>query len=187
MYLVVGLGNPDKKYLNTMHNMGFMAIDKVANSLGVNFNKKEFKGVTCQTAINGQKVVLLKPYTYMNLSGSSVVEAVNFYKIPLKNIIVIYDDIDLNKGALRIREKGSAGTHNGMRDIVEKLNSGDFARVRVGIKPTNFLGALKDYVLSQVTKDDKDLIDSALLKASDAAIDFVNGVSMQSIMQKYNG
>ena len=86
MYLVVGLGNPDKKYLNTMHNMGFLALDLVAKSLGVEFNKKEFKGVTAQTTINGQKVVLLKPHTYMNLSGSSIIEAVNFYKIPLSNL-----------------------------------------------------------------------------------------------------
>ena len=187
MYLVVGLGNPDKKYLNTMHNMGFMAIDLVAKSLGVEFNKKEFKGVTCQTAVNGQKVVLLKPYTYMNLSGSSLIEAVNFYKIPLSNVIVVYDDIDLNKGVLRIREKGSAGTHNGMRDIINKLGSGDFARIRVGIKPTNFLGDLKDYVLSQVTKEDKVLIDEALLRERDAVIDFTSGVSLPMVMQKYNG
>ena len=187
MYLIVGLGNPDKKYLNTMHNMGFMALDMVAKSLGVEFNKKEFKGVTCQTAINGQKVLLLKPHTYMNLSGSSIIEAINFYKIPLENIVVIYDDIDLNKGVLRIREKGSAGTHNGMRDIINKLGSGDFLRIRVGIKPTNFLGDLKDYVLSQVTKEDKAIIDDALLRACDAAIDFASGKALSMVMQKYNG
>lgn len=187
MYLVVGLGNPDKKYLNTMHNMGFLVLDLVAKSLGVEFNKKEFKGVTAQTTINGQKVVLLKPHTYMNLSGESIVEAVNFYKIPLSNIVVVYDDIDLNKGVLRIREKGSAGTHNGMRDIINKLGSGDFLRIRVGIKPTNFLGDLKDYVLSQITKEDKELINGALLRACDAVIDFASSKALPIVMQKYNG
>ncbi len=187
MYLVVGLGNPDKKYANTMHNMGFMAVDKATAKLNLSFDKKAFKGVVCQTNINGEKVVFLKPHTYMNLSGDSLVEAVNFYKVPLSNLLVVYDDIDVEKGRLRLREKGSAGTHNGMRDIIKKIGSGDFCRIRIGIKPQNFLGSLADYVLSQVKGEEKEIIETSITKASEAIIDFVSGVSLEETMRKYNG
>lgn len=187
MYLVVGLGNPDKKYANTMHNMGFMAVDKATQKLNLSFNKKAFKGVVCETVVNGNKVVFLKPYTYMNLSGDSVVEAVKFYKIPLSNLIVVYDDIDVEKGRLRLREKGSAGTHNGMRDVILKLGSGEFFRVRIGIKNNNFAGSLADYVLSQIKSEEKEVIETSLTRASEAIIDFVSGISTEEAMRKYNG
>ena len=187
MYLIVGLGNPDVKYLKTMHNMGFMAIDMLADKLGVDFNKKGFKGVYAMTTVKGEKVILLKPMTYMNLSGSSVQEALAFYKIPRSNLLVIYDDLDINIGSLRIRGKGSSGTHNGMRDIVNKIGGEDFPRIRVGIKPENDSRGIVDYVLSDIKKDDEATFKSVLKKASDACYDYINGKNIEDIMCKYNG
>ena len=183
MYLIAGLGNPDVKYLKTMHNMGFMAIDMLADKLGVEFNKKGFKGVYGMTTINGEKVILLKPMTYMNLSGSSIQEALAFYKIPRQNLLVVYDDLDINIGSLRIRAKGSAGTHNGMRDIVSKIGGEDFPRIRVGIKPVNDSRGLIDYVLSDIKKDDE----AVFKKASDACYDYINVKNLEEIMCRYNG
>lgn len=187
MYLIVGLGNPDAKYLKTMHNMGFMAIDILADKMGVEFNKKGFKGVYGMTTVKGEKVILLKPMTYMNLSGSSVQEALSFYKIPKSNLLVIYDDLDINIGSLRIRGKGSAGTHNGMRDIVSKISGEDFPRIRVGIKPVNDSRGIIDYVLSDIKKEDEATFKTVLTKASDACYDFANGKNIEEIMCKYNG
>ncbi len=187
MQLVVGLGNPDAKYLKNMHNMGFMAIDILADNLGVEFNKKGFKGVYSLTNINGEKVMLLKPHTYMNLSGDSVLEAMNFYKIEPENLIVVYDDLDIEIGSLRIREKGSSGTHNGMRDIVKKINSENFARVRVGIKPNNDSREIVDYVLSDIKKQDEETFKQVLKNASSALEMFIKGKSLEEIMRRYNG
>ncbi len=187
MYLVVGLGNPGAKYLKNMHNMGFMAIDILANNLGLEFNKKGFKGVYSIFDINGEKVMLLKPHTYMNLSGDSVLEAVNFYKIPSEKIIVVYDDLDIEIGSLRIRERGSAGTHNGMRDIVKKLNTDNFPRVRVGTKPNEDNRGIIDYVLSDIKKQDESVFKLVLKAASDSLEMFIKGKSLEEIMRKYNG
>lgn len=187
MYLIVGLGNPDAKYLKTMHNMGFMAIDILANKLGVEFNKKGFKGVYAMTTIGGEKVILLKPLTYMNLSGDSVQEALSFYKIPRKNLLVLYDDLDINIGSIRIRAKGSAGTHNGMRDIVSKIGGEDFPRVRIGTKPINDSRGIIDYVLSDIKKEDEEVFKKVLTKSADAGYDFASGKSLEEIMCKYNG
>ena len=137
MYLVVGLGNPDRKYLNTFHNVGFMCVDLLADKLGETFTKNECKAMTLHTRINGHKVIVAKPLTYMNLSGESVLELVNKYKIEIEKLIVVYDDVDLPMGTVRIRKGGSAGTHNGMRNIVKLLDNTGFARIRLGInKPT---------------------------------------------------
>ncbi|MBO5888649.1 MAG: aminoacyl-tRNA hydrolase [Clostridia bacterium] len=187
MYLVVGLGNPGVKYLKNMHNMGFMAIDILADNLGLEFNKKGFKGVYSLCDINGEKVMLLKPHTYMNLSGDSVVEAVNFYKISTEKVIVIYDDLDIDIGSLRIREKGSSGTHNGMRDIVKKLSSDKFPRIRVGTKPNNDSREIIDYVLSDIKKQDENVFKEVLKAAADSAEMFIKGKSLEEIMRKYNG
>ena len=187
MYLVVGLGNPGAKYLKNMHNMGFMAIDILASNLGLEFNKKGFKGVYSLSDINGEKVMLLKPQTYMNLSGDSVIEAVNFYKIPLSNVIVVYDDLDIEIGSIRIREKGSAGTHNGMRDIVKKLGADNFPRIRVGTKPNNDSREIIDYVLSDIKKQDESIFKEVLKAASNSLEMFIKGKSLEEIMRKYNG
>ncbi|MBQ7339452.1 MAG: aminoacyl-tRNA hydrolase [Clostridia bacterium] len=188
MKLIVGLGNPDKEYLNTFHNLGFMSVDKLANALNIEFNKQKCKAMIAETKINGEKVILAKPLTYMNLSGESIRELLSFYKIELENLIVIYDDYDLEKGAIRIRKEGSAGTHNGMRNIVKELSSTNFKRVRIGFKQDGEVKIpLINYVLSGIKKEEKDLFEKATERASKVAHEFILGVDFDKIMQKYNG
>ena len=133
MYLIVGLGNPEDNYSKTRHNMGFNVVNKLSEKYNIEINKSKFKGLLGSGLIENEKVILLKPQTFMNLSGESVVEVMNFYKIPLDNLIVVYDDIDIVPGKIRIRKNGSAGTHNGMKSVVNSLNTEEFIRVRVGI------------------------------------------------------
>ena len=185
MYLVVGLGNPEKKYLNTFHNMGFMCVDKLAEKLGVRFEKGECCSVTAHAKVNGQKVIIAKPVTYMNLSGKAVQELTHKYKIEKGNLIVVYDDVDIPLGSLRIRKDGSAGTHNGMRNIVQLLNTEEFPRVRVGIQKDTPM-ALVDFVLSQVTEYDHATLDPVLDHAAEALSAFVHGNPLDTVMQKYN-
>lgn len=188
MKLIVGLGNPDAQYKNTFHNLGFMCIDKIAEALSVSFTKEKCRAILAETRIGTEKVILAKPQTYMNLSGESVRELVSFYKIDLSDLLVIYDDFDLNKGFLRIRENGSAGTHNGMRNIVALLGNSNFARIRIGFKPEGeFKIPLINYVLSGISEQDKPVYENVLDCASKAGVDFANGKTIQQIMQKYNG
>ena len=157
MIAIVGLGNPDTIYQNTYHNMGYMAIDYFAEKNGLKFTKNKYNGMYAEGIINGQKVILLKPTTYMNLSGVAVSALVKQLKLPLKQLCIIYDDIDLKLGAVRFRPTGSAGTHNGMRDIVSRLGNENFGRIRVGIgKPENI--PLVEFVLSKVTKDKLEIL-----------------------------
>ena len=187
MKLIVGLGNPEDKYKNTFHNLGFMCIDALARKLNLQLNKTKCKAQVAEILINGQKVILAKPLTYMNLSGESVFELMSFYKIALKDLIVVYDDYDITIGSLRIRESGSAGTHNGMRNIVEKLSSTNFARVRVGFKPLEQLQIpLINYVLSGIKETDKQTLDKTLTLGASALYDFAHGNDIQQIMQRYN-
>ena len=184
MIVVAGLGNPDKKYKNNVHNLGFMVVDALCDKLGVSLDKKGHKGLYAQISVGKEKVVIIKPQTYMNLSGESLSSLLNFYKVPTQNLIVIYDDIDVDKGSLRIRQKGSGGTHNGMKNIVSLLNSNDFPRIRVGCKPTDFKGDLVDYVLSDIKKCEyEEVID----RASDAVLNFIKGEKIDIIMNKFNG
>lgn len=188
MKLIVGLGNPDDKYKNTFHNLGFMAVDKVAEKLGVEFSKQKCRALIAETKIGREKVILAKPLTYMNLSGESVRELLSFFKIDLGDLIVIYDDYDIDKGVVRIRESGSAGTHNGMRNIIANLPSSNFARIRIGFKPNGeFKIALIDYVLSGIKEEDKPSMEKAIAVASEAGVAFANGEDIQKIMQKFNG
>ncbi len=188
MKLIVGLGNPDAEYKNTYHNLGFMAVDKVAEKLSLTFSKEKCRASLAEGRIGSEKVILAKPLTYMNLSGESVRELVSFYKIPLKDLMVIYDDYDLNTGVIRIREKGSAGTHNGMRNIVKELSSSEFARVRIGFKPLEDLQMpLINYVLSGIKAEDKPAYEKAIAIAGNAGADFAKSVEIQKIMQEYNG
>ena len=187
MKLIVGLGNPDDKYKNTFHNLGFMSVDKLADKLGVEFNKTKCRALVAETRVGAEKIIIAKPQTYMNLSGESVRELVSFYKIDAKNVLVIYDDYDLFKGAVRIRESGSAGTHNGMRNIVQELGHGNFPRIRVGFKPTEQMQIpLINYVLSGISEQDKPVYEKAISCACDAAFAFINGETMQNVMQKFN-
>lgn len=185
MYLVVGLGNPEKKYFNTFHNMGFMCVDRLAEKLSVEFNKVECKSVTARARVNGEKVIIAKPVTYMNLSGQAVVELTHKYKIEKGKLIVVYDDVDIPLGSLRIRKEGSAGTHNGMRNIVQLLGESDFPRIRVGIGKDTPM-SLMDYVLSQVTDSDRAALDPVFDNAADALKEYVHGEPLDNIMQKHN-
>ena len=185
MKLVVGLGNPGLKYLKNLHNLGFMAVELLAEKNGVTFNKKGFKGIYGEKNISGEKVIFLKPQTYMNLSGESVQELSAFYKISTKDILVIYDDLDIEIGRIRIRANGSAGTHNGMRNIVQMLGATDFPRIRIGIKPeVNY--EIIDYVLSDIRKDDEPRFRQSVNTAVDAADAFIRGYPIEDVMCKFN-
>ena len=188
MKLIVGLGNPDKEYLNTFHNLGFMAVDKTAESLGISFTKTKCRAMLAETKIGNEKVILAKPLTYMNLSGESIRELLTFYKIDVKDLLVIYDDFDLGKGVLRLRESGSAGTHNGMRNIVKEISTQNFARIRIGFKgEEDSKIPLLNLVLSGIKEQDKPLFEKAVTSAGKAAEEFAKGLPFQNIMQKYNG
>lgn len=186
MKIIVGLGNPGKEYENTFHNLGFTAADKVADKLGVRFDKNKFRALVAEAKVRGEKVVVLKPQTYMNLSGESVAEAVNFFKADLKDVIVCYDDFDLKAGSLRIRESGSAGTHNGMRSVIASLGSEKFARVRVGFNRGDKNVPLINLVLSGIRGEEKDVLDKSTSLAAEALFGFASGESVQALMQKYN-
>lgn len=169
MYLIVGLGNPGLKYTNTKHNVGFMFVDKLSENLKVKVNKLKFDALIGQANISGEKCLLMKPQTFMNNSGVAIRKASDFYKIQPENVIVIFDDISLNPGDLRIRRKGSAGGHNGIKSVIEWLDSEDFKRIKVGIgaKPSPDY-ELADYVLSKISSNDKKEIDKVLENAIDA-------------------
>lgn len=185
MYLIVGLGNPEKQYFNTFHNMGFMCVDRLAEKLDTPFSKAECRAVTAHAKLNGEKVIIAKPVTYMNLSGEAVLELCNKYKIEKGKLIVVYDDVDVNMGCLRIRKEGSAGSHNGMKNITRLLGTQDFPRVRIGIGKETPM-ALVDYVLSQVQDSDREKLEPVIYSAADALYEFANGENIDVIMQKHN-
>lgn len=187
MYLIVGLGNPETKYETTFHNMGFLAVGDAAEKLGVKFKKKECEASVAEAFIGGEKVILARPVTYMNASGRAVKQLVSKYKIPLENLIVVYDDYDLPKGHIRIRASGSAGTHNGMRSIIGELGTGEFARVRVGIRDEEVDIPIINYVLSNVRKEDYPLFAKACSNAAEACIAFASGKGIEQVMSEYNG
>ena len=188
MKLIVGLGNPDREYLNTFHNLGFMAVDCATKELGIDFSREKCRAMIAETKIGTEKIIFAKPLTYMNLSGESVRELMNFYKISIEDLIVVYDDFDLEKGALRLRESGSAGTHNGMRNIIKEIGNTNFKRIRIGFKPQGECKIpLLNLVLSGISKEDKPLFDKATSLAGKACVDFARGETFQNVMQKYNG
>ncbi len=187
MFLIVGLGNPEKKYEKTFHNMGFLAVGDCAGLLGVKFKKKECEASVAEGYIGGEKVVLARPVTYMNASGRAVKQLVAKYKVSPEELVVIYDDYDLPKGHVRIRPNGSAGTHNGMRSVIAELGYSDFARVRIGIRDPEVEVPLIDYVLSEVRKEDYALFTSACNRAAEAALSLAKGENFELVMTKYNG
>ncbi len=186
MYLIVGLGNPDKKYEKTFHNMGYIAVGDAAEILGAKFKKKECEASVAEVQINGEKVILARPLTYMNNSGRAVKQLMAKYKVDERNLIVIYDDYDLPKGKVRIRAGGSAGTHNGMRSIIGETGLKDFPRIRIGIRDEEVDIPIINYVLSEVRKDDYPLFADACHKAGDAAAEFARGLDIEKVMCKYN-
>ena len=187
MYLVAGLGNPGKQYEMTRHNIGFHTIDYIADRLGVKVKKLKFKALYGECDINGERVILVKPQTYMNLSGESISEFVKFNKIPVNNVIIISDDTALDTGRLRIRKKGSAGGHNGLKDIIYMLNSDEFTRVRIGVgAPKHEDYDLKDFVLGRFTKDEIPVLEDTIIRADKAVCEII-ARGADSAMNKYNG
>lgn len=184
MFLIVGLGNPGKEYENTRHNIGFDAIDKIAGKYNIELNRIKFKGVFGEGFINGKKVILLKPTTYMNLSGESIREVINFYKISNEEVIVIYDDISLEVGRLRIREKGSHGGHNGIKSIIANLGSDVFPRVKIGVGAPK--GNLVSHVLGKFSEDEIEILRETI-KASSDAVSIILKSDTKEAMNKLNG
>lgn len=184
MKLIVGLGNPGKEYENTRHNVGFMAIDKISKLYNIDLNRKKFKGVYGEGFINNEKVILLKPTTYMNLSGESVREVTNFYKIDNLDVIVLYDDISLELGRIRIREKGSAGGHNGIKNIILNLATEEFPRIKIGIGKPNV--DLVKYVLGSFTEEEFKILDQSI-DVSIKSVEEIIKSDVNGAMNKYNG
>ncbi|SHO48211.1 aminoacyl-tRNA hydrolase [Anaerocolumna xylanovorans] len=185
MYIIVGLGNPTREYQATRHNIGFDAITKISDDYRISLDFKKHKAICGKGMIAGEKVILAQPQTYMNLSGESVRELKDFYKVEPEDIIVIYDDISLEPGKLRIRTKGSAGGHNGIKSIIAHLGTEDFPRVRVGVgdKPAGW--DLADYVLSRFSKEEQPVVREALGKASEA-VKTILTEGMEQAMNLYN-
>ena len=185
MYLIVGLGNPENEYSNTRHNMGFDTINEIAKRNNIEVNKNKFKGLYQTTIIQNQKVILLKPQTYMNLSGESIKEVVDFYQIKPDEIIVIYDDIDTEKGKIRIRKQGGPGTHNGMKSVIENLNTTVFARIRIGIGQPEFKFDMINYVIGKVPEEEQKILHQGVIKAADAVEEIIkDGIDIA--MNKFN-
>ena len=187
MYLIVGLGNPEKRYEKTFHNMGFICVGDLVEKLGVKFKKTECEASVAEAFIGGEKVIVARPLTYMNNSGRAVKQLVAKYKVPEQNLLVIYDDYDLPKGKIRIRAGGSAGTHNGMRSIIGSTGFTAFPRIRVGIKDESVEIPIIDYVLSEIKKADYPLFAEAADKAAEAAKAFASGNSIDLVMNRFNG
>ena len=186
-YLIVGLGNPGQQYEGTRHNAGFMALDAVAEKAGVKLDRLKFKGLCAQAVVGGKKVLLLKPSTFMNLSGQSVTEAMRFYKLPPERVIVVFDDISFPPGKLRIRLKGSDGGQNGMKNIIYLAGSDAFPRIRLGTgdRPDRRYD-LADWVLSRFSESERKLFDEAVENAC-AALELMVQGRTDEAMNRYNG
>lgn len=185
MYLIVGLGNPEEDYANTRHNMGFNVINKLAEKYEIDVTKNNFKGLYGSGIIEGKKVILLKPQTFMNLSGESILAIKNFYKIDIEDILIIYDDIDTIPGEIRIRKKGNPGTHNGVKSVVHCLTTTDFARIRIGIGMPKEDIPLIEHVIGQIDEEDKKVLEEGINKAELAVEEILkNGIDIA--MNKYN-
>lgn len=186
MYIIAGLGNPTKEYEKTRHNVGFEVIDVLADMLHTTVEEKKFKGCYGRGILGGEKVLLLKPQTFMNLSGESVRAAADFYKVDPEHIIIIYDDISLDVGQLRIRKKGSAGGHNGIKNIIAHLGTQEFPRIKVGVGDKPKKMDLADYVLSRFSKEDRVLMEDAFKEAARAVEVMIAG-GVDTAMNRFNG
>lgn len=185
MYLIVGLGNPEEEYSNTRHNMGFNVINKIANKYEIEIKKNKFQGLYESGIIESQKVILIKPQTYMNLSGNCVKEVVDFYKIEKENIIIIYDDMDIEPGEIKIRKKGSSGGHNGMKSIIEMLGTEEFPRIRIGIGRPSYDEDKINYVIGEIPKEENQKLEEGVEKAVEGVIEILkNGID--TAMNKFN-
>lgn len=186
MFLIAGLGNPERKYDHTKHNIGFDAVDILSKRHNISVQSLAMKGLYGKGVIEGEKVMLLKPLTYMNLSGEAVRAYTDYYKTdPETQLIVIYDDVDIPAGQLRVRKSGSAGSHNGMRSIVSSLGTQKFIRVRVGTGPCPEKWDMVDYVLAPFSKEDRNLVDDALEEVVNAVELIIKG-DIDRAMERYN-
>lgn len=185
MFVIVGLGNPGKKFDETRHNVGFETIDLLAQRNNIKVNKLKHKALYGEGFWGGEKVLLVKPQTFMNLSGESVRDIMTFYKVEMENLIVIYDDIDIDVGTLRIRQKGSAGSHNGMRSIIYQLQSDLFPRIRIGVGRPEF-GDLANYVLGRFPKEEVTTMQEVVERAAKATESIVKD-GVDKAMNMYNG
>lgn len=184
IWLIAGLGNPGGKYERTWHNMGFMVLEFLSQKYNIKITKIKFKGIYGQGEINGQKVILLKPATFMNNSGESVREAVSFFKIPEERTLLIYDDIDIDIGNIRIRPQGSAGTHNGMRSVITHLNTSAFPRIRIGIGPLPDNWQIIDYVLSEIPDMQKESVFETIKASAQVIEDLLGKGVLKSVSLK---
>lgn len=185
MYLIIGLGNPGKEYENTRHNMGFKALDALASDAGIEISKSKFHSLIGRGTIAGEKVILCKPQTYMNLSGTAARECAMYFDIPRENVIVIYDDLDLPIEAIRIRKSGGPGTHNGMKSVVQQLGITDFPRIRIGIGATKEDDDIINHVIGKVPKSEQALLDGAAAKTAEAVVDIIK-LGIDNAMNKHN-
>ncbi len=186
-HIIVGLGNYGSKYENTRHNAGFMAIDRLAQACGTKIDRLRFKSLTTECVIGEKRVLLMKPQTYMNLSGEAVKEASSWFKIPKENILVLCDDITLDAGRLRVRKKGSHGGHNGLKNIIALLGSDEFPRVRIGVGiPPHPDYDIIDWVLGKFSDSDMKIMADSTKRAADAIIEILN-CGVESAANKYNG
>lgn len=185
MKCIVGLGNPGKRYEKTRHNAGFMVIDELIRRNNFSLNRKKFNGHFALESIGDQQVILLKPQTFMNVSGESVQPLLGFYKIDPKDLLVIYDDLDLPTGKIRLRQNGGHGGHNGMRSIIDATKTNDFNRIRIGIDRPQVGMSVTDHVLNNFSKKEKDQIEESIQVAADAAESWLNR-SFLEVMNIYN-
>lgn len=189
MKMIVGLGNPGKEYVDTRHNIGFKVIDALASMLNVEVKKRKFGARLGETDFEGKKLILLKPWTYMNRSGQAVATAIGFYKLPLPELLIVTDDMALEPGVIRMRARGSAGGHNGLKSIIEALGGEDFSRLRCGIGSAGVAEAY-DYVLSKAPAEEQKMIDSAIDRARDAVLCWIRSgvdVAMNEFNEKFKG
>ncbi|HEO5651372.1 TPA: aminoacyl-tRNA hydrolase [Streptococcus agalactiae] len=186
--MIVGLGNPGSKYNDTKHNIGFMAVDRIVKNLDVNFTEdKNFKAEIGSDFINGEKIYFIKPTTFMNNSGIAVKALLTYYNISIKDMIIIYDDLDMEVGKIRFRQKGSAGGHNGIKSIIAHLGTQGFDRIKVGIGRPNGRMTVINHVLGKFDKNDEIMISNTLDKVDNAVNYYLQTNDFQKTMQKYNG
>ena len=186
MKLIAGLGNPGKEYENTRHNVGFICLDNYAKTNNFSIKKEKFNGNFWEITRNGEKIIFLKPLSYMNLSGTVVRKYLDYYKINLSDILIIHDDLDMTLGRLKIKNNGSSGGHNGIKNIIEHTGSEKFMRLKVGISKNNNIDT-KDYVLGKFNKEEQEIINQKLNVVNNIIDDFINNVSPEIIMGRYNG
>lgn len=185
MKCFVGLGNPGKKYEHTRHNVGFMVMDELAKRWNISFNQEKFKGIYGTGIVNGEKVFLIKPITYMNLSGECVRPFLDYFQIALEDLVVVYDDLDLPTGRIRLRQKGSAGGHNGIKSLIQHVGTEKFNRLRIGISRPIKPIPIPDYVLGSFSKEETPEIEGAITQAADACESFLTNPFLE-VMNKYN-